>query len=123
MAADDAAMRDTCRQLRLIPLLVSQLHLDIHSMDEPPLPPGAANILTLQGLPGTPKSPHKAAAREAAAGHGGVGVGAGSGAASPLWRSGSGSGSGGNSPRTGHTPSAGERCSQRCWIGVRWTWV
>jgi hypothetical protein len=47
MAADDDAMRDTCRQLRLIPLLVSQLHLDIHSMDEPPLPPGAANILTL----------------------------------------------------------------------------
>lgn len=115
MAADDAAMRETCRHLRLIPLLVGQLHLDIHSMDEPPLPLAAANILSLStGLPGTPRSPHKAAVREAAAAaaHGGGGVG-GSGAASPLWRAGSGSSSGGNSPRTGHTPSSGER-TVRC---------
>ncbi|KAF6264717.1 hypothetical protein COO60DRAFT_17043 [Scenedesmus sp. NREL 46B-D3] len=102
MAADDAAMRETCRRLRLIPLLVAQLHLDIHSMDEPPLPPGAASMLLHHALPGTPRSPLKAAAREAA--HGGSA--GSSGSASPLWRSGSG-GSGGNSPRAGPTPSAG----------------
>lgn len=98
MAAGDEAMCVSCRQLGLLPLLVNQLHLDIHSLDEPPLPPGAANILTLSSLPGTPKSPHKAAG-----GHGG---GPGAAPASPLWRSGSSSGgSGGSSPRA--PPQAG----------------
>jgi hypothetical protein len=43
----------------LIRLLSIQLHLDIHQLDEPPLPAAAANILSLHSsLPGTPKSPH-----------------------------------------------------------------
>jgi hypothetical protein len=58
MAAGDAGMQDACVQVGLLQLLVSQLHLDIHSLDEPPLPAAALNILSLNSLPSTPKSPH-----------------------------------------------------------------
>lgn len=105
MAHDDAAMRHTCRQLGLIPLLVNQLHLDIHQMDEPPLPSAAANILSLNTLPSTPRSPNKALGNTASAG----GAASPFNPGSPLRRTGS-SGSGSSSPRA-VTTAGGRRTS------------
>ena len=87
-------------RLGLIRLLTVQLHLDIHQQDEPPLPAAAANILTLNSLPSTPKSP-------AVTNGGPFGGGGGVTPASPLRRSGSGS----NSPqaRPGSAGPGGRR--------------
>lgn len=96
-----------CVGLGLVRLLAVQLHLDIHQLDEPPLPAGAANILTLNSLPTTPKSPAAAAGGGAPHHHhhshllgmvaAAVANGGGGGGASPLRRSSSGS----SSPRPG----------------------
>lgn len=95
MASGDGAMQDACAALGLIRLLVGQLHLDIHQLDEPPLPAAACNILSLNSLPNTPKSPHVSSG-----GSGGISAGGAFSSlppASPLRRS----GSGGSSPRPG----------------------
>lgn len=82
--------------LGLIRLLAVQLHLDIHQLDEPPLPAGASNILSLNSLPTTPKSPHVGGHHNNTSnshGHPSFAVNPNS----PLRRS----GSGGSSPRPG----------------------
>lgn len=91
-------MQVACVGLGLIRLLAIQLHLDIHQLDEPPLPAAAANILTLNSLPTTPKSPLVGALANGGA-FGGVAIPP----ASPLRRTSSGS----SSPRPGS--AAGRR--------------
>lgn len=81
--------------LGLIRLLAVQLHLDIHQLDEPPLPAAASNILSLNSLPTTPKSPHVGHHSNTSNSHGHPSFAVNPN--SPLRRS----GSGGSSPRPG----------------------
>jgi hypothetical protein len=91
-------MAAACDRLGLLRLLLAQLTVDIHQLDEPPLPAAASNVLTINSLPTTPKSPHITAA---------LAFGSMLPASSPLKRSGSGS----SSPRPGSAGGPGGACS------------